>query len=136
MDLDAAREFLRAHHRAVLATFRGDGRPQLSPVLCACDDKGRVLISTRETAVKTHNLRRDPRLSLCVINDGFFGGWVQIDGDAEVISLPDAMDLLVEYYRRISGEHSDWAEYQSAMEQERRVAVRVTLTRAGPDMSG
>ncbi len=136
MDLDAAREFLRAHHRAVLATFRGDGRPQLSPVLCACDDKGRVLISTRETAVKTHNLRRDPRLSLCVINDGFFGGWVQIDGNAEVISLPDAMDLLVEYYRRISGEHSDWAEYRSAMEQERRVAVRVTLTRAGPDMSG
>ena len=136
MDLDAAREFLRAHHRAVLATFRGDGRPQLSPVLCACDDKGRVLISTRETAVKTHNLRRDPRLSLCVINDGFFGGWVQIDGEAEVIPLPDAMDLLVEYYRLISGEHSDWAEYRSAMEQERRVAVRVTLTRAGPDVSG
>jgi PPOX class probable F420-dependent enzyme len=136
MDLDVAREFLRAHHRAVLATFRGDGRPQLSPVLCACDDKGRVLISTRETAVKTHNLRRDPRLSLCVINDGFFGGWVQIDGEAEVISLPDAMDLLVEYYRRISGEHADWAEYRSAMEQERRVAVRVTLTRAGPDVSG
>ena len=136
MDLDVAREFLRAHHRAVLATFRGDGRPQLSPVLCACDDKGRVLISTRETAVKTHNLRRDPRLSLCVINDGFFGGWVQIDGEAEVIPLPDAMELLVEYYRRISGEHSDWAEYRSAMEQERRVAVRVTLTRAGPDVSG
>jgi len=136
MDLDVAREFLRAHHRAVLATFRGDGRPQLSPVLCACDDKGRVLISTRETAVKTHNLRRDPRLSLCVINDGFFGGWVQIDGEAEVISLPDAMDLLVEYYRLISGEHSDWAEYRSAMVQERRVAVRVTLTRAGPDVSG
>jgi PPOX class probable F420-dependent enzyme len=136
MDLDVAREFLHAHHRAVLATFRGDGRPQLSPVLCACDDKGRVLISTRETAVKTHNLRRDPRLSLCVINDGFFGGWVQIDGEAEVIPLPDAMDLLVEYYRRISGEHSDWAEYRSAMVQERRVAVRVTLTRAGPDVSG
>ena len=136
MDIDAAREFLHAHHRAVLATFRRDGRPQLSPVLCACDEKGRVLISTRETAVKTRNLRRDPRVSLCVMNDGFFGGWVQLDGEAEVISLPEAMDLLVEYYRRISGEHPDWAEYRSAMARERRVAVRVTLTRAGPDVSG
>jgi PPOX class probable F420-dependent enzyme len=136
MDLDAAREFLHAHHRAVLATFRRDGRPQLSPVLCACDEKGQALISTRETAVKTANLRRDPRVSLCVMNDGFFGGWVQVDGEAEVISLPDAMDLLIDYYRHISGEHPDWDEYRSAMARERRVAVRVTLTRAGPDVSG
>ena len=136
MDLDAAREFLHAHHRAVLATFRRDGRPQLSPVLCACDEKGRVLISTRETAVKTRNLRRDPRVSLCVMNDGFFGSWVQADGEAEIISLPGAMDLLVDYYRRISGEHPDWDDYRSAMARERRVAVRVTLTRAGPDASG
>jgi PPOX class probable F420-dependent enzyme len=136
MDLDAAREFLHAHHRAVLATFRRDGRPQLSPVLCACDEKGRVLISTRETAVKTRNLRRDPRVSLCVMNDGFFGGWVQVDGEVEIISLPDAMDLLVDYYRRISGEHPNWDDYRSAMTRERRVAVRVTLTRAGPDVSG
>jgi PPOX class probable F420-dependent enzyme len=136
MDLDVAREFLHAHHRAVLATFRRDGRPQLSPVLCACDEKGRVLISTRETAVKTRNLRRDPRVSLCVLNDGFFGGWVQVDGEAEIISLPDAMDLLIDYYRRISGEHADWDDYRSAMVRERRVAVRVTLTRAGPDVSG
>ena len=136
MDLDAAREFLHAHHRAVLATFRGDGRPQLSPVLCACDEKGRVLVSTRETAVKMRNLRRDPRVSLCIMNDGFFGGWVQVDGEAEIISLPEAMDLLVDYYRRISGEHPDWDDYRSAMTHERRVAVRVTLTRAGPDASG
>jgi PPOX class probable F420-dependent enzyme len=136
MDLDAAREFLHAHHRAVLATFRRDGRPQLSPVLCVCDEKGRVLVSTRETAVKTRNLRRDPRVSLCVMTDGFFGTWVQVDGEAEIISLPDAMELLIDYYRRISGEHADWDDYRSAMERERRVAVRVSLTRAGPDVSG
>lgn len=136
MDLGAAREFLRAHHRAVLATSRADGRPQLSPVLCAVDEKGRVLISTRETAIKTGNLRRDPRASLCVLNDGFFGDWVQAEGEAEVISLPDAMDLLMQYYRLISGEHQDWADYRAAMERERRVIVRVSLTRAGPDISG
>src|SRR5499425_2669440 len=88
MDLGQAADFLRSHHRAVLATTRAGGRPQLSPVLCVADDEGRVLISTRETAVKTRNLRRNPRASLCAVNDGFFGEWVQVDGHAEVISLP------------------------------------------------
>jgi PPOX class probable F420-dependent enzyme len=136
MDLGQAAGFLRTHHRAVLATSRADGRPQLSPVLCAADDEGRVLISTRETALKTRNLRRNGRASLCVFSDGFFGEWVQVDGDAEVISLPAAMDLLVDYYRRVAGEHSDWADYQAAMIRDRRVIVRLTLTRAGPNVSG
>ena len=136
MDPGQAADFLRAHHRAVLATSRADGRPQLSPVLCVADDEGRVLISTRETAVKTRNLRRDPRASLCVFTDGFFGEWVQAEGDAEIISLPDAMDLLVDYYRRVAGEHSDWADYRAAMVRDRRDIVRITLTRAGPDVSG
>ena len=136
MDLGQAADFLRKHHRAVLATSRADGRPQLSPVLCVTDDEGRVLISTRETALKTHNLRRDPRASLCVFTDGFFGEWVQAEGDAEIISLPDAMDLLVDYYRRVAGEHSDWADYRAAMTRDRRVIVRITLTRAGPNVSG
>ena len=136
MDLGQAADFLRSHHRAVLATTRADGRPQLSPVLCVADDKGRVLISTRETALKTRNLCRDPRASLCAFTDGFFGEWVQVDGDAEVISLPAAMDLLVDYYRRVAGEHSDWADYRAAMVRDRRVIVRITLTRAGPNVSG
>jgi len=105
-------------------------------VLCVADDEGRVLISTRETALKTRNLRRDPRASLCVFTDSFFGEWVQAEGDAEVISLPDAMDLLVDYYRRVAGEHSDWADYRAAMVRDRRVIVRITITRAGPDVSG
>ena len=136
MDLGQAADFLGSHHRAVLATTRADGRPQLSPVLSAADDEGRVLISTRETALKTRNLRRNPRASLCAINDGFFGEWVQVDGDAEVISLPAAMDLLVDYYRRVAGEHSDWADYRAAMVRDRRVIVRITPTRAGPNVSG
>jgi PPOX class probable F420-dependent enzyme len=136
MDLEQAREFLRANHRAVLATARADGRPQLSPVTCAVDDAGLVLISTRETAVKTRNLRRNPAASLCVFTDAFFGQWVQVDGAAEIISLPDAMDHLIDYYRRVSGEHPDWAEYRAAMVRDRRCIVRITITRAGPDISG
>ena len=136
MDTGRAADFLRAHHRAVLATSRSDGMPQLSPVTCAADDEGRVLISTRETAVKTKNLRRRPQASLCVFTDTFFGEWVQVEGNVELISLPDAMDLLVEYYRRVSGEHPDWDDYRAAMIRDRRVIVRITITRAGPDVSG
>ena len=136
MDIGQAADFLRAHHRAVLATSRSDGMPQLSPVTCTVDDEGRVLVSTRETAVKTKNLRHRPRASLCVFTDTFFGEWVQVEGDAELISLPDAMDLLVEYYRRVSGEHPDWDDYRAAMIRDRRVIVRITISRAGPDVSG
>jgi PPOX class probable F420-dependent enzyme len=136
VDPDRAREFLRAHHRAVLATVRADGRPQLSPVTAAVDDAGRVLISTRETAIKAKNLARDPRASLCVLNDGFFGEWVQVEGSAEIVHLPEAMEFLVDYYRRISGEHPDWEDYRDAMRRERRVMVRITISRAGPDRSG
>ena len=136
MDTGRAADFLRAHHRAVLATSRSDGRPQLSPVTCTVDDENRVLISTRETALKTRNLRRRPQASLCVFTDNFFGEWVQVEGDVEIIPLPGAMDLLVEYYRRISGEHPDWDDYRAAMVRDQRVIVRITITRAGPDASG
>jgi PPOX class probable F420-dependent enzyme len=136
VQIERAVEFLRGHHRAVLATTRSDGRPQLSPVAVAVDDDGRVLISTRETAVKTKNLSRDPRASLCVMSDAFFGEWIQVDGPAEIIYLPDALDLLVDYYRRASGEHPDWDDYRAAMRRDRRVIVRLTITRAGPDISG
>ncbi len=127
---------MRVNHRAVLATRRSDGLPQLSPVTVGVGDDGRVLISTRETAMKTKNLARDPHASLCVLNDGFFGDWVQAEGTAEIIALPQAMDLLVDYYRRVSGEHPDWDDYRNAMRRDRRVIVAITLTRAGPDRSG
>ena len=136
MDIQRAVEFLRSQHRAVLATRRSDGSPQLSPIVAAVDDDGRILISTRETAVKAKNLARDPRASLCVINDGFYGQWIQVDGTAEIIHLPDALELLVDYYRRISGERPDWTEYRSAMHRDRRLIIRVSIDRAGPDISG
>ena len=136
MELATAQQFLATHRRAVLATRRRDGRPQLSPVSVGVDAAGRAIISSRETAYKTRNLRRDPRASLCVFDDGFFGPWVQIDGTAEVLSLPGAMDLLVDYYRRVAGEHPDWAEYRRAMERERRVLLRISIASAGPDLKG
>ena len=101
------------------------------------DEGGYAVISSRQTAYKVKNLRRDPRGYLCVFPDSFFGGrWLQIDGTAVIIDLPDAMEPLVEYYRRISGEHPDWAGYRAAMVRDRRVLIRVEITRAGPDRQG
>jgi PPOX class probable F420-dependent enzyme len=135
MDANEALDFLRSNHRAVMATRRADGRPQMSPVVCAVRD-GDVVVSTRETALKATNLRRDPSVSLCVMNDAFFGRWVQIDGTARIVTLPEAMDELIDYYRQLSGEHPNWDEYRSAMERERRVMLHITVERAGPDRSG
>ena len=136
MDLDEARQVLRVNHHAVLATNRSDGRPQLSPVAVTVDRDGRAIVSTRATALKTRNVERDPHVSLCAFVDGFYGAWIQIDGDADIQALPDAMGPLVDYYRDVSGEHPDWHDYRAAMQRDRRVLLRITITRAGPDRSG
>jgi PPOX class probable F420-dependent enzyme len=136
VDISRATSFFSANPRAVLATMRADGRPQLSPVLVAVDDQGRLLVSTRETAIKAKNLARDARASLCGLTDRFFGEWVQAEGTAELIYLPDALPVLEDYYRRISGEHPDWGDYRDAMRRERRLIARITIDRAGPDVSG
>jgi PPOX class probable F420-dependent enzyme len=132
MDLDDARGVIREQHRAVLATTRNDGTPHMSPVPVAVDDDGCALVSTRETAAKVGNLRRDPRSWLCVLPDGFFGRWVQVEGRGEIVYLPEAMDGLEDYYRRVAGEH----DYRAAMRRERRVLLRIALDRAGPDRAG
>jgi PPOX class probable F420-dependent enzyme len=136
MDIAGAQEFLRHNNRAVLATTRADGRPQLSPVTVAVDGDGRVVISTREGAIKVRNVRRDARVSLVGLNEGFYGEWVQVEGTAEVVTQPEALDLLEDYYRRAAGEHPDWAEYRAAMIGQRRVLVRFEIERAGPTVSG
>ncbi|MGD0441520.1 MAG: PPOX class F420-dependent oxidoreductase [Acidimicrobiales bacterium] len=135
MELSDALAFITQHHRAVLATTRDDGSPQLSPVTAGVDGNT-VVVSTRETAKKTRNLKRRPRASLLVFTDGFYGQWVQVDGAVEVVSLPEAMDGLIAYYRQTGGEHPDWDEYRAAMERERRVLLRMTVERAGPDSAG
>jgi PPOX class probable F420-dependent enzyme len=136
LDVPTALTFLRANSHAILATTRADGRPQLSPIVASVDADGQIVISSRETAVKVKNLRRDRFASLCVVNDGFYGEWVQLEGPATVVSLPDAMEPLVEYYRSLSGEHPDWDEYRAAMRRDQRVIIRVRPERAGPNVSG
>lgn len=136
MDLARAQEVIATQHRAVLATMRRDGTPQMSPVVVALDDAGRPVVSSRQRAMKTLNVRRDPRAWLCVLPDSFFGDWIQVEATVSVLELPDAMEPLVEYYRSLSGEHPDWDDYRAAMEREERVLLVLTPTRVGPDRAG
>ena len=136
MDVDEARAFLANSSHTVLATMRKDGTPQMSPVDAGVDDDGVVVISSRETAYKVKNLRREPRAWLCVFPDGFYGEWVQVEGDVDVLSLPDAMEPLVDYYRTLSGEHPDWDDYRAAMERDQRLIIAITPERVGPSRSG
>ncbi len=137
MDITEARRFLSQHHRGVLVTRKRDGGLQMSPVSPVVDDEGRVIITSRETAYKIKNLRRDPRASLCVFTDAFHGsGWIQINGRAEILLLPEALEPLIDWYRRVKGEHPDWAEYRRTMEKQRRVLLRIIIESAGPDKKG
>lgn len=136
MDIAEGLDFARRNSHAVLTTLRHDGRPQMSPLNVAVDADGLLVISSRETAFKTRNLRRDPRAWLCVMADGFYGSWVQLEGTVEVLSLPAAMEELVAYYRTLSGEHPDWTDYRAAMVRDQRCLLKVTVTKAGPDRQG
>ena len=129
-------EFLRPRHHAILMTTRRDGRPQASPNTCGVDTEGRIVISTYPERAKARNIRRDPRVSVLVLSDDFGGAWVQADGVAEVIDLPDSVEPLVEYFRCISGEHPDWDEYRQAMRDQGKSLIRVTIDRWGPIATG
>jgi PPOX class probable F420-dependent enzyme len=136
MEIDEAIEYVRRNHHAVLATLKQDGSPQLSPVTVGVDGDGHVIISTRQTAYKVRHVRRNPRVWLCVFPDGFYGRWVQLEGTAGIVELPEAMDGLIGYYRDISGEHPDWDDYRAAMEREQRLLLRIAVSKAGPTVSG
>lgn len=136
MDVNAALDFVRRHHRGVLATTRSDGSTQMSPVTAGVDIAGRIVVSSYPERAKVANLRRHPEASALVLSDEWNGPWVQVSGTAEVLDLPDALEPLVEYYRAISGEHPDWDEYRAAMQRQGKVLVRLTPLDWGPVATG
>ncbi len=137
MEISEAVEFVRHNHRGVLAVTRADGRPQMSPVSGTVNPDGLVVVSSRQTAYKVRSLQARPYAAYCGFADQFFGQpWVQIEGPARIVTLPDAMEPLVDYYRSISGEHPDWDDYRAAMERDRRVLIVITPERVGPSVQG
>lgn len=129
-------EFVRPRHHGVLLTLRRDGRPQSSLVTMGLSSDDHIVVSSYPERAKVHNLRRDERASMVVMSDDFGGEWVQVDGDATVVDLPDALDGLVDYFRVISGEHSDWDEYRAAMEHQGKCLIRLSIDRWGPIAKG
>ena len=129
-------EFVSPRHTGVLSTFRRDGRPQLSPVTMGVDPHDRIVVSSYPERAKVRNARRDPRTSMCVLSEDFGGPWVQVDGMAEVLDLPEALEPLVEYFRAISGEHPDWDEYRDAMQRQGKALLRITVEQWGPIATG
>jgi PPOX class probable F420-dependent enzyme len=136
VDREGLLEFLRPRHHAILMTTRADGRPQASPNTCGVDAEGRIVISTYPERAKAFNVRRNPAVSVLVLSDEFGGAWVQADGTAEVLDLPEALEPLVEYFRVISGEHPDWDEYRQAMRDQGKSLIRITIDRWGPIATG
>ena len=135
MEIGTGLDYVRDNSRAVLATRSRHGSPQMSPVTLAVVH-ATIVMSTRETAVKTRNIRRDPIVWICVFPDKWLGRWVQLQCRGEVVSLPEALDHLVEYYRTLSGDHPDWDDYKRAMNEDQRCVVRFEIEAAGPDFHG
>src|ERR1700722_4865476 len=130
-------EFISTRHHAIVITTRKDGRPQPAPVSCGVDEDGRIVIATYPERAKTRNARRDPdRVSVLFLSDDFGGAWVQVDGVAEVLDIPEAVEPLVDYFRSISGEHPDWAQYRQAMIDQGKSLLRITPQSWGPIATG
>jgi PPOX class probable F420-dependent enzyme len=135
--IDELLDFVRPRHHAIVITTRQDGRPQASPVTCGVDDEGRIVIATYPERAKTRNARRDPgHVSVLFLSDDFGGPWVQVDGTAEVLDIPAAVEPLVDYFRAISGEHPDWDEYREAMAAQGKSLLRVSPVSWGPVATG
>lgn len=129
-------DFVRPRHRMVLTTFRSDGSLQSSPVSGGVDAQGRIVVASYPQRAKSANIRRRPRASVVVLSDEFDGPYVQIDGPAEVVELPEAVEPLVDYFRSIAGEHPDWDEYRQAMRDQGKCLIRLSPQRWGPVATG
>ena len=132
---DELLDFISSRHNAIVITTRADGTPQASPVTCGVDD-GKIVVATYPERAKTRNARRNPQVSVLVLSDDFGGPWVQVDGTAEVLDGPEAVEPLVGYFRSISGEHPDWEEYRQAMVRQGKALLRITPERWGPVATG
>ncbi|HEX6310698.1 MAG TPA: TIGR03618 family F420-dependent PPOX class oxidoreductase [Acidimicrobiia bacterium] len=136
IDRQGLLEFVRHKHQWILATTRADGRPQMSPVTGGMTPTGHLAIATYPERAKARNARRAPEVSVFIGGDDFSDAWIQIDGTARVLDMPEATDGLVEYYRSISGEHPDWAEYRQAMADQGKCLILVEATRWSPISKG
>jgi|SRR5712692_10174556 len=114
-------------HTGKLATVRKDGRPHVVPVWF--DLNGDTLVfNTWHTTVKAANIRRDPRVCLCVDDEKPPFTYIMIEGLATLLADRDA---LLHWATRIAGRYmgTELAEaygQRNAVEGELLVLVRPT----------
>ncbi|AYJ51086.1 PPOX class F420-dependent oxidoreductase [Rhodococcus sp. P1Y] len=129
-------DFIRPRHHCTLITHKRNGDLQVSPVTSGVDSEGRIVIASYPERAKVANIRRDSAVTVCIHSDEWNDQYVQIDGTAEILDLPDAVEPLVEYFRSIAGEHSDWDEYREAMVKQGKSLIRITIESWGPVAEG
>ena len=133
MEIVDAQKFLQQNHRACIAVRQKDGWPQMTFVSPGIDPQGRVIITSRGTTYKIKHLRREPRVSMLIFGEQYSGSkFVQIHGTAEIIEQPAAMDMLIYWYKQVRGEHTNWAAAPTRMGDEKRVIIRVSIEKVGP----
>jgi PPOX class probable F420-dependent enzyme len=133
MDIADAQEFLKHNHHGVLVARKRDGSLQMTLVSPVIGDDGRVTITARESTYKVKNIRRNPQVSLLVYGEKFNGSnYIQVDGKAEVIAQPQAMDIVLDWHRQIRGEPASWDEIRKKTLAEGRIAIRLTIEKVGP----
>ena len=127
------KEFLRHNHHGVLVARKRDDSLQMTLVSPVMGDDGRVTITARESTYKVKNIRRNPQVSLLVYGEKFNGSnYIQVDGKAEVIAQPQAMDIVLDWHRQIRGEPASWDEIRKKTLAEGRIAIRLTIEKVGP----
>ena len=92
---------LNGTRTAKLATVRADGRPHIAPVWFVLDGDT-IVFTTWHTTVKATNLRRDPRVSLCIDDETPPFAYAQIEGTAQLLAEPDE---LAYWATRIAGRY-------------------------------
>ena len=133
MEIGEAQEFLKHNHHGVLVARKRDGSLQMTLVSPVIGKEGKVIITARDTTYKVKNIKRNPQVSLLVYGDKFNGSnYIQIDGKAEVIAHPQAMDIVLDWHRQIRGEPANWDDIRKKTLAEGRIAIRVTTEKVGP----
>ena len=133
MEISYAKGFLKNNHHGCLVTRKKDGSLQMTLVSPVLGADGNVIITARDTTYKVKNIKRNPQVSLLVYGDTFHGSnYIQIDGKAEVIPHPAAMDIVLDWHRKIRGEPASWDEIRQKTLAEGRIVIRVNIEKVGP----
>ena len=120
---EKVRAYLQELRFAVLATINPDNTPQLTTMWYMLEDDGTITMNTKAGRAKERNMRRDPRISIC-IEDGY--QFLTISGTVEMIDDPEiAQHDIYRLSRRYHGEAKARRQMEEKFSKETRVSLRL-----------